>query len=175
MTSPQTDPSPQGSPKRSLSLVMIGAVLGGLVGFLYAAGAGITLDGHDHDHGHHAAPASATGHDDHHDATVEIGSANPSLSLTITPDTVSGYNLGLETTGFRFAPENSGGGHAAGEGHAHLYVNGKKIARIYGAHHHLGHLGQGQYEIGVTLNANDHRQLVHKGNPLKVSQMVIVD
>ena len=43
------------SPVRSLGLVVIGAVLGGMAGFLYAAGAGITLDGHDH----------ATDHDQH--------------------------------------------------------------------------------------------------------------
>ena len=50
MTAPS--PSPSRSPGRSLGLVVIGAVLGGMTGFLYAAGAGITLDGHDHATGH---------------------------------------------------------------------------------------------------------------------------
>ena len=70
------------SPVRSLGLLVIGAVLGGMAGFLYAASAGITLDGHDHatDHDQHGGQHAGQhggqhgGHD--HDDMVEIGSNN---------------------------------------------------------------------------------------------------
>lgn len=43
---------------RGLALFLIGLIFGGGLGFLVAAGNGITLDGHDHsDPAAHAAPA----------------------------------------------------------------------------------------------------------------------
>ena len=50
---------------RSLSLLLIGAVLGGLAGFLFAAGNGITLDGHDHATDHGPMAAGGAGHAGH--------------------------------------------------------------------------------------------------------------
>ena len=169
------------SPRRSLGLVTVGALLGAMAGFLYAAGAGITLDGHDHatDHGpaHHAAAsdATATMHKHDHEETVEIGTANASLDLILHPDSVSGYNLELVTTGFDFAPSRSGADHQLGEGHAHLYVDGHKVGRLYGRWHHLGALTPGAHEIRVTLNANDHRLLAIEGRGLVATRTVNVD
>jgi len=173
------------SPQRSLGLVMVGALLGAMAGFLYAAGAGITLDGHDHatdhatDHGpaHHAAAPDATAktHKHDHEETVEIGTANASLDLILHPDSISGYNLELVTTGFDFAPSRSGLDHQPGEGHAHLYVDGHKVGRLYGHWHHLGGLTAGAHEIRVTLNANDHRLLAVEGRGLAATRTVNVD
>ena len=41
-------------------------------------------------------------------------------------------------------------------GHAHLYVDGIKIARLYGSHFHIPDLPVGDREISVTLSSNDH-------------------
>ena len=54
--------------------------------------------------------------------------------------------------------ERSGGDHVAGEGHAHVYVDGEKIARLYGPWLHIPSLSPGAV-VEVTLNANDHRPL----------------
>ena len=172
-----TAPSPSRSPGRSLGLVVIGAVLGGMTGFLYAAGAGITLDGHDHATGHtqHGGQHSGQhgGHD--HDEMVEIGSNDAHIQLVVHRDTVSGVNLEVVTHGFTYAPDKAGADHHPGEGHGHLYVDGEKIARLYGSWYHLGGLAEGPHDVTVTLNANDHRLLSSGGTPLRDSVTVTID
>ncbi|MEM7116014.1 MAG: DoxX family membrane protein, partial [Chloroflexota bacterium] len=77
-------------------------------------------------------------------ATQQIdltGSENlPSLSLNVTNDGPSSYNLEVITEHFRFTPENTGQELVLGEGHAHLYINGQKEARLYAPWYHLGTL-----------------------------------
>jgi hypothetical protein len=100
--------------------------------------------------------------------------AGPTMAVTasLTPDAKAGYNLRLETAGFVWAPENASGDHADGEGHAHLYVDGEKIGRLYGPWAHLL-LEPGEHEIRVTLNANDHGDYVLDGE--HVEAVVAVD
>ena len=65
---------------RSLALLPVGLVLGGLVSFLVAAGNGITLDGHDHAaHGAGEVTGQA-GHQAMHDELLSLpgGPAAPS-------------------------------------------------------------------------------------------------
>jgi len=152
---------------RSLGLLVIGLVFGGGIGFLVAAGNGITLDGHDH--GDHGGAHQATGHDAHHDMMIDLpdGVPTPTLRVAIEPDPVLGWNLHLSTENFRFAPEAAGLAHKDGEGHAHLHVNGTKIARLYGDWFHLTDLPAGAVEVEVGLYSNDHSRLSVKGEPLK--------
>lgn len=154
---------------RKILMLLIGLFFGGGIGFLIAAGNGITLDGHDHASGH------GGGHD--HSTTTPIvlpdNNTAPMLSAQVLKDPASGWNLKVETTNFRFAPENAGTDHIEGEGHAHVYVNGAKIARIYSNWYHIDHLPEGQIMIEVALNSNDHRQLVVGSKPLRVGVMVI--
>ena len=77
----------------------------------------------------------------------------------------SAQNLHIMTTGFVFAPEQVNGPVTPGTGHAHIYVNGTKIARAYSAWFHLGDLPAGA-TIRVTLNANDHSHWAVDGTPL---------
>ena len=153
---------------RAIAMLVIGLAFGFGLGFLLAAANGVTLDGHDHaaDHGQAVAPdGEAAVHD--HGETVDLaaGPAAPMLSATLLPDPVSGWNLHLETTNFVFAPEHSGHAHVEGEGHAHLYVNGDKIARLYGPWAHVEALPAGA-QVEVTLTTNDHRALSVGGQPL---------
>lgn len=160
---------------RGLALFAIGLVFGGGVGFLVAAGNGISLNGHDHgDPAHHSAEAAAHGGHDHGMLNRPSEGA-PTVTMTITPDTVSGYNIALNTTNFRFAPENAGAPDQSGEGHAHLYVNGTKVARLYGPWAHVAALPQGRVHLEVTLNANDHRTLAVDGLPIHATQILEVD
>ncbi len=168
---------------RSLALFGIGLVFGGGVGFLIAAANGVTLDGHDH--------SSATGHDAHaamkhgdmkkghgkHGELLQLpeGTDVPTLDIAVKPDPMSGWNLHIVTDKFRFSPENASAPHVAGEGHAHIYLNGKKVARHYGPWFHIAEMPKGKNTVKVTLNANDHRALGVAGKPLEASISVDVD
>ena len=162
---------------RTLGLVLLAAFFGALSGFLLAAGNGITLDGHDHDDpSHHQTASSDHGNNaplHAHDEMFDGGDQPPRLQLALTPDALGGWNLNLMTENFQFVPERVGGEAALGEGHAHLYIDGVKIARLYSAWHHLGGLNKGQHEIMVSLNAHDHRVFADNGQP--VQAILIVD
>jgi hypothetical protein len=104
-------------------------------------------DGHDHAHQH---------------GTVEAP-AGMTVSLDVSADPMSGYNVHIVTTGFAWAPERASLDHVVGEGHAHLYVNGEKVARVYGPWYHLDALPSASAEVRVTLNTNTHDDYAHDG------------
>lgn len=143
---------------RSIPMLLIGLAFGGLAGFLLAAGYGVTLDGHDHDTDHEAtANASA----DHSHVTVldlPEGGWAPTVDVTLHADPAGGWNIELKTTDFRFSPEHVSQPHIDGEGHAHVYVNGEKIARLYGHWMQLPAVSTGDI-VSVGLYSNDHKSL----------------
>ena len=157
----------------ALPLFVIGLVFGGGIGFTIAAANGITLDGHDHaDPAHHHGNAPA-GHDmaahDHDNRLVLPAAPDaPTLAVDVVKDPAAGWNLNIKTTHFDFAPHNASRDHVAGEGHAHIYVNGEKLGRYYGPWVHLDGLPPGDVAVEVTLNANDHRILSVGDKPLSV-------
>ncbi|GAA6175793.1 hypothetical protein [Sulfitobacter pacificus] len=161
---------------RSLSLFVIGLVFGGGIGFTIAAGNGVTFDGHDH--GTHLAGMDH-GNMDHsamHDTPVDVPAADaPGLSVMITPDPMAGYNLHVMTENFTFSPERASLANVTGEGHAHVYINGEKLGRLYNPWMHLAGLPKGEVEVRVTLNTNDHRPLAVNGTPVSALQMITVE
>lgn len=96
----------------------------------------------------------------------------PSVTLRVEEDSKSGWNLTLETTNFTFAPEHVGEDNILGEGHAHLYVDGVKVARLYGNHFHYGEDFDGSREFRVTLNANDHSEYALDGQVIEATRTV---
>jgi len=152
---------------RSIPMLLIGLIFGGGMGFVIAAANGITLDGHDH--GAHGHGAQAAAHD--HGTPIDLPVGSATASARLEPDSVAGWNLFLQSPGFCFAPEHAGLADRPGEGHAHLYLNGRKIARLYGPAHHLDALAPGD-RLRVELNANDHRPLTVAGQPLAVELTV---
>ena len=158
-----------------LGLFLIGLVFGGGVGFLVAASNGITLDGHDHAIDHGAGHQMADGDHGNHDAPLEVvGGAVPRVEIMVMPDPVSGFNLNVMTTDFTFAPRAAGMVHVEGEGHAHVYIDGTKLSRLYGEWMHIASLPSGEVEVEVTLNSNDHRTLSVGGKPISAKAMVTV-
>ena len=122
---------------------------------------------------HDAVPGAAAG--PHvHAAAIEIpaGAAAPAVAVAVARDAIGGWNLHIETKNFRFAPEHASLPHMDGEGHAHLYVNGRKAARIYGPWHHIEALPAGEVEIVVSLTANDHRDFSVGGRTVRATTMV---
>ena len=169
---------------RSLALLVIGLFFGGGIGFVTAASLGVTLDGHDHSqpHGkqiqakqhesHKQADGTSSGSDVHRHSQprrLSAGSDAPSITAAVHEDPASGWNLHVVTSGFRFAPENASKEHVIGEGHAHVYANGKKIARLYGPWLHIAELPAGEAVVKVTMNSNDHPPLFIENEPLAIS------
>jgi hypothetical protein len=163
---------------RSLALFAIGLIFGGGIGFAIAASNGVTFDGHDHgDPAAHGGMEHGGGdHARMHGQPITLAAEDaPSLAIRVTPDPMSGHNLFVETEGFAFAPQNASGEHQPGEGHAHVYVNGTKIGRLYGPWLHLPDLPTGAVRVEVTLNANDHRPLAVNGAPITAREVLTVE
>lgn len=97
----------------------------------------------------------------------------PTIDFAIEADSMSGWNIQITTNNFHFAPDKVNAGAAAGEGHAHIYVDGYKMARIYGNWYHLKKLTPGEHTVRVSLNANDHSNWSHNGRVISATQSVI--
>jgi hypothetical protein len=95
------------------------------------------------------------------------------VAVSAEPDAMAGVNVHVMTTGFTWAPQHASTDAVDGEGHAHLYVDGEKVARLYTPWFHLP-LEAGKHRISVTLNGNDHEDLEHDGEALTVSTTVRV-
>lgn len=106
---------------------------------------------------------------------VDDWPVKPAITATIQKDPVGGWNLNLQTENFTYNAAAAGLDNKQGEGHAHIYVNGIKLARIYGDWFHIGALPKGHNMIAVTLNANDHSSLTHNGNMLEHKLTVMVE
>ena len=148
---------------RAIALLLIGLTFGGGIGFVIGASSGATpVDAPAMDHSSHA-------HSHGEVLMIDPGLDVPELAVALYPDPVLGWNLNIAVEKFRFAAERAGLEHVPGEGHAHVYVNGEKVARAYGAWLHLEHLPFGSVEIEVTLNANDHRALMVGNVPVSAT------
>lgn len=148
---------------RAFALLMLGLAFGGGIGFVIGSS--------DSEPAQNVQTIDHSAHAHAHGELLQVSSEHPApeLSIHLTPDPVSGWNLNIKAVNFRFAPEHAGGSHADGEGHAHIYVNGDKLARAYGTWFHLDALPVGPVELEVTLNSNDHRQLAVGDTPLSAT------
>ncbi len=102
----------------------------------------------------------------HGSLEVPAGQPVPAVKLIIHPDAMGGWNLEVQVTNFTFAPKRVNTASNSREGHAHLYIDGRKVTRLYGSWYYLAALPPGKHQIRVTLNANGHEELVHQGQPI---------
>jgi hypothetical protein len=109
---------------------------------------------------------------DHSKQMDMSGESAPFVDLSVIPLGDGSYNIRVQTLNFIFAPQNVNQDPIAGEGHAHLYVDGVKIARLYGEWFHLEALPENAEVISVSLYANNHQALSVDG--IEVSDMVMV-
>jgi uncharacterized surface protein with fasciclin (FAS1) repeats len=109
-----------------------------------------------------------------HSAMLEVsGGPEPFVDLQVIPLDDGSYNVRVQTLNFTFAPQHVDMEPMPGEGHAHLYVDGVKVARIYGEWYHLESLPDDAQMITVELFANNHQPLAIDGEP--ISDMVMLD
>ncbi|MEM7335866.1 MAG: DoxX family membrane protein [Chloroflexota bacterium] len=86
--------------------------------------------------------------------------------IEVIAENPNSYNLHVEIDNWQFTPALTGEDTILNEGHAHVYVNGEKVGRMYGFWFHLGELPEGENHIVVTLNGNDHTDFVANGELL---------
>jgi uncharacterized Zn-binding protein involved in type VI secretion len=132
-----------------------------------------------HTHADPSKPTQAPMHDPskHHHGGLEIpsGQAVPTVKLVVYPDAKQGWNLEVQVTNFSFAPDRVNTKSVPTEGHAHLYIDGKKITRLYGSWYYLASLPAGKHEVTVGLNANGHEALMHQGKPIAATTIITAD
>lgn len=104
------------------------------------------------------------------DTTVPV----PTVQVEALRDTKGGYNIHVTTTNYTFTPEMVNTDPVPNAGHAHVYVNGIKVARLYGEWFNLPAdvFQKGENLIEVTLNANDHSEWARNGEHIAGSVIV---
>ena len=110
-----------------------------------------------------------------HSGTATVVSETPvSVAITAEPDAHGGVDVQIATEGFQFAPDSVDQPHTPGAGHAHIYVDGVKLGRVFESDYHIDPLSPGQHEVRVSLNTNDHSELVYDGTKAESTVTVTV-
>lgn len=154
-------------------------IITGIILLLVGFGGGFFVAGSNnvahHDDAHMAGEHEGHGHAHGTLEEVPQGSPVPTVALEVLEDPKGGWNAKITTTNFRFAPENVSTEHILGEGHAHIYVDGVKINRMYGPWYHLGNLSEGSREVRVELSANNHNAYAVNGERIEDIVTVVVE
>lgn len=122
-----------------------------------------------------ATPIAADAHGSVLHEPAPAGEPVPILALDATPMADGRVALDLTLENFTFDRGAVDGPHAPGRGHAHLYIDGVKIGRIYGPRYETEPLAPGRHEIEVVLNTNDHRAYAVEGVPIAGTAGVVVE
>ena len=133
----------------------------------HKAGSG---DGPGHGHGE---SADGDGHGSMSQDPIE-SEVPVSVEISATVEPGGGVHVFITTENWRWAPEDVDSDHVPGSGHAHIYLDGEKIGRVYGPTYLLTGLSPGRREVRVTLNANSHNELLVDGEPVEDTVTVTV-
>ncbi|MEM9566716.1 MAG: hypothetical protein AAF974_00270 [Cyanobacteria bacterium P01_E01_bin.34] len=156
----------------------------GIAAALLGAAAGLPVSGEPGtEHSHDEMSHSEMSHDEmshdgghaHKQLEVSADLPVPAVELAVYEDAVNGWNLELQINNFEFAPATVNEPGPQNAGHAHLYINGEKVTRLYSDWFYLGELESGDNEIMVTLNTNVHEDLTINGEVISASTMVSVE
>lgn len=116
----------------------------------------------------------AVDHSQHPLIEVDDAEPTPSMRIHMDADSMDGFNIFLETQNFRFTPQSVDTLPVSNEGHAHLYVNGEKVARMYSPWHHLSSklLRDGINRLEVEFSTNDHSVWAVAGVPIGADVLI---
>jgi len=121
------------------------------------------------------APAQTNGASSIHEISQ---SDAPSAKLEITKDPTGGFNVQVLTSRFIWRPDMASMKHVKGEGHAHVYLDGEKIMRIYNDWFHLNTFQfstkSGEQLLSIELVGNDHAPYTTEGLPVGAEALVDV-
>ena len=103
---------------------------------------------------------------------VQRGQPIPTVSLSIQkePD-ANEWDVHIVTTNFVFRPEKVGQKAVLGEGHIHLFVDGKLYV-VLSPWFHIDTLPKGKHIILVRVANNDHSTYAVNGKYIQVSHMI---
>ena len=127
-----------------------------------------------------AGGRASAGHNDgghSHDGMVDLsGLPNPpNLTIVATPDGPGTVALEITVDGLELVPVDPPQEHHAGQGHAHVTVDGASVAMVAETHYRLTGLFSGSHVLEVSLFSNDHRGYMVDGMPISVSMTLVVD
>jgi hypothetical protein len=134
------------------------------------------MDHGEYDHGDMNHQDMHGEHESHGHSSIEVDATQPipQVSIAIVADSASGWNLEITTTNFEFSGATVGQANSPNQGHAHLYANGEKIARVYGNWYHIPQLPSGEVTLEVVLNSNQHQALTYNGTPIAAAEVVTI-
>lgn len=100
----------------------------------------------------------------------------PEVRVEVTPDTDGGWDVRLTLRDFRFSPPGAPKRAEAGRGLAHLYVDGRLVARLRTPGHHLTArmLPRGTHHVTARLYADDGSVWAVDGEPVESTADVTV-
>ena len=106
---------------------------------------------------------------------VPAGVLLPTVEITVTEASNGGWDMYAHLTNFAVVPEGSSLGHAGGEGHLRVYIDGADIGSAYSPTYHLGSLEEGLHEVRVDLLWNDRMPVTVDGHVIGASTLVTVE
>ncbi len=110
-----------------------------------------------------------------HEVAQEVA---PKASLKIKKDPTGGFNVHVSSSNFVWRPESASREHFVGEGHAHVYLDGRKIMRIYNEWFHLNTYQfatrAGEQIVSIEFVGNDHAPYTIQGIPVGLEQIIDV-
>jgi len=115
---------------------------------------------------------ASAGHHAHRLDDISAWTHQPRVSLRVYEDAIDGWNIHITTERFQLKPEKINSDPVEGEGHAHLYIDEQKVARLYGNWYHVPALTPGRHSIKVQLNGHDHATLANGKNPIEIITIV---
>jgi len=110
-----------------------------------------------------------------HEVAQEVA---PKASLEVKKDPTGGFNVHVLSSNFAWRPEMASRKHVVGEGHAHVYLDGRKIMRIYNEWFHLNTYQfatrAGEQIVSIEFVGNDHAPYTIQGIPVGLEQIIDV-
>ncbi|MEP5761278.1 MAG: copper chaperone PCu(A)C [Litoreibacter sp.] len=92
----------------------------------------------------------------------------PKITLTATNGpSAEGAEIALDIENFAFVRAENDTAHVPNHGHAHIYLNGLKLGRLYDTKFSLGSVPTGTYELVVSLNSNTHQPYMNGETPVR--------
>lgn len=96
-------------------------------------------------------------------STREVSYDSPSISFVVINDSLSGWNILIQSEPIRFTPGQVGELSDDSIGYGVLYVNDKEVRRLYSKWFHIPDLGSGEHKIEVVMHSNMHEALTSNG------------
>ena len=92
---------------------------------------------------------------------------SPQIQLSTTGGfSTNGSDVVVSVENFIFTRIEDSAAHVPNEGHAHAYLNGLKLGRIFEPNFSLGPVLEGTYDLMISLNSNNHSPYMNDGIPV---------